>query len=79
MNMKLICVDECGGEFEVETYTIGNDLDEDYLELWKERKIEKARERFPEARRFYFEDRRDWNRICRAIWENPSLEFDDFY
>ena len=48
-------VDECGDEVKVETFNVGNDLDEDYMELWKDRKIEKARESYPEAQRFYFE------------------------
>ena len=48
-------VDECGDEVKVETFNVGNDLDEDYMELWKDRKIEKARANYPEAQRFYFE------------------------
>lgn len=48
-------IDECGDEVKVETFNVGNDLDEDYMELWKDRKIEKARENYPEAKRFYFE------------------------
>lgn len=61
-NMVLIMVDELGDEVEVARYTIGNDLDEDYIELWQDKKIADAREEYPEAQRFYFEDRRDWNR-----------------
>ena len=61
-NMVLIMVDELGDEVEVARYTIGNDLDEDYIELWQDKKISDAREEYPEAQRFYFEDRRDWNR-----------------
>ena len=57
MEMILIMVDECGDEVEVDRYNIGSDLDEDYVEVWKSMKIEKAREQYPEARRFYFEDR----------------------
>ena len=53
--VDLIMVDECGYEVKVDTYQIGDELDEDYIELWKELKREKARERFPEAQRFYFE------------------------
>lgn len=53
----LIMVDECGDEVVVDTYKIGDDLDEFYIELWKATKIEDAREQYPEARRFYFEDR----------------------
>ena len=55
MKLDLIMVDECGDEVKVETFNVGNDLDEDYMELWKDRKIEKARENYPEAQRFYFE------------------------
>lgn len=55
MKLDLIMVDECGDEVKVETFNVGNDLDEDYIELWKDRKIEKARENYPEAQRFYFE------------------------
>ena len=39
--------DECGDEVKAETFNVGNDLDEDYMELWKDRKIEKARENYP--------------------------------
>ena len=68
-NMILIMVDECGDEIEVRGYKIGNDLDEDYLELWQDMKIEKAREEYPEARGFYFEDRRNWNSmINQMMW-----------
>lgn len=66
-NYILIMIDECGDEYEVDRYKIGNDLDEDYLELWKSLKIEKAYERWPEARGFYFEDRRDWNLMIAAM------------
>lgn len=60
MNMYLIMIDECGDEVEVDSFHIGNDLDEDYLDLWKSLKIQKARDEYPEARGFYFEDRRNW-------------------
>ena len=66
-NMVLIMIDECGDEVEVERFTIGNELDEDYLELWKDKKREEARERYQEARDFYFEDRRNWNRMFYAM------------
>lgn len=59
-NMILIMVDECGNEVEVDRYRIGNELDEDYLEVWKQMKIDKYKDRYPEARVFYFEDRRNW-------------------
>lgn len=66
-NMVLIMVDECGDEVEVDRFTIGNDLDEDYIEMWQDKKIADAREEYPEARRFFFEDRRDWNRQISAM------------
>lgn len=66
-NMVLIMVDECGDEVEVDRYTVGNDLDEDYMLLWKESKIENARKNYPEARGFYFEDRRNWNSMIYAM------------
>ena len=77
-NMILIMVDECGDEVEVERYTVSEDgefkLDEDELEIWKARKIEKAAEDYPEARGFYFEDRRGWGHrinagICGLGWD----------
>lgn len=72
-NMVLIMVDECGDEVEVARYTIGDDLDDDYMEMWKDKKISDAREEYPEARRFYFEDRRDWN---RTIWADINGDYD---
>lgn len=60
--MVLIMIDECGDEIEVNRYTLNLELDEDELEIWKSRKIEKAEQEYPEARGFYFEDRRNWNR-----------------
>ena len=66
-NMILIMVDECGYEVEVDRYTIGNDLDEDYIEVWKSMKIAKVREDYPEVRNFYFEDRRNWNSMINAM------------
>lgn len=65
--MILIMVDECGDEVEVERYTIGNDLDEDWLEIWECQKIQEARERYPEAQRFYFEDRRNWQSMINQM------------
>ena len=55
MKLDLIMIDECGDEVKVETFNVGDELDEDYMELWKDRKIEKARENYPEAQQFYFE------------------------
>ena len=73
--MVLIMVDECGDEVEVNRFTIGDDLDEDYIEVWKDKKIADAREEYPEARGFYFEDRRNWNRM---IWEDINGDYDPF-
>ena len=64
--MILVMIDECGDEVEVERFNIGNDLDEDYIELWKSTKIDKAYERYPEARGFYFEDRSVMRRAVNA-------------
>ena len=64
--LVLIMVDECGDEVEVDRYKIGEDLDEEYMNLWKIMKIEEARENYPEARSFYFEDRRRWSQMIYA-------------
>ena len=70
-NMILVMVDECGEEAEIERFHLGLDLDEDELEIWQARKIDKARQIFPEARDFYFEDRRNWDvEIARQIAED---------
>lgn len=64
--MVLIMIDECGDEIEVKRFRLQLDLDEDELEVWKERKIEKAEQDWPEAQGFYFEDRRGWERAIMA-------------
>lgn len=69
-NMVLIMIDECGDEVEIDRFNIGNDLDEDYIEIWKAMKIDKARQEFEEARGFYFEDRRNWNSMVNAMIYN---------
>ena len=66
-NMILIMVDECGDEVEVARFYIGDDLDEDYVELWIECKISKYREQYPEAQGFYFEDRRSWRHLINSM------------
>lgn len=66
--LVLIMIDELGDEVEVERFNIGNDLDEDYFELWKQMKIDQAREHYQEAWGFYFEDRRKWNYYGGGIW-----------
>ena len=57
--VKMIMVDELGHEVVVDTFAISSELDSDYLEVWEEMKVTKARERYPEAMGFYFEDSRD--------------------
>lgn len=61
-NMYLIMIDECGDEVVHSHYPLSGLLDEDEEQIWKERKVEKAREDYPEARGFYWEDRRNWYR-----------------
>ena len=75
--MILVMVDECGEEVEVEQFEIGADLDEDYLQIWKDMKIQKAYESYPEARNFYFEDRRGWNSAINRMIADPTLDFED--
>ena len=58
--VKMVMIDECGSEIVVDTFPISSELDSDYLEVWEEMKIAKARERYPEAMGFYFEDSRDF-------------------
>ena len=58
-SVKMIMIDECGSEVVVDTFGVSSELDSDYLEVWEGMKIEKARERYPEAMGFYFEDSRD--------------------
>ena len=61
--IKMVMFDECGSEVVVDTFAISSELDNDYLEVWEEMKIAKARERYPEAMGFYFEDSRNVNSI----------------
>ena len=68
--MILIMVDECGDEVEIERFALHLDLDEDELEVWKERKIRKASENWPAARGLYFEDRRHWRAAILADIRN---------
>lgn len=76
-NMILIMIDECGDEVEVARYNVSTDgefvLDEDELAIWQEHKIDKASQEYPEARGFYFEDRRNWSHrinagLCGLDW-----------
>ena len=59
--VKMVMFDECGDEVVVDTFSISSELDSDYLEVWEEMKIAKARERYPEAMGFYFEDSRNFD------------------
>lgn len=72
--MILVRIDECGDEQEVGRFDLHLDLDEDELEIWKSRKIAKAKERYPEARGFYFEDRRNWNSLINMRIEDPTFD-----
>ena len=76
-NYILIMVDECGDECEVGSYTLSLDLDEDELEIWKDRKVEQASEKWPEACGFYWEDRRGWNSMINAMLNDPTLSYFD--
>ena len=77
LTVKMIMVDECGDEFVVDTFSINDDLDEDYMEVWESMKIEKARQRYPEAQRFYFEDSRAIQRLINAEINGWREEDDD--
>ena len=57
--VKMVMIDECGDGVVIDTFPISSELDSDYLEVWKEMKTAKARERYPEAMGFYFEDSRE--------------------
>ena len=75
--VKMIMVDECGDEVVVDTFNINDELDADYVEVWESMKIEKARQRYPEAQRFYFEDSRDLQRLIDAEINGLREEDDD--
>ena len=76
-SVKMIMVDECGDEFVIDTFNINDELDEDYMEVWESMKIEKARQRYPEAQRFYFEDSRNMQRLIDAEINSWREEDDD--
>ena len=59
--VKMVMFDECGSEVVVDTFAISSELDSDYLEVWEEMKVAKARQRYPEAMGFYFEDSRNFD------------------
>lgn len=66
-NMVLIMVDECGDEVEVARYNLSGLLDEDEVDIWKDRKIAQVMDEYPEARGFYWEDRRQWNALINSM------------
>ena len=76
-SVKMIMIDECGDEVVVDTFSINDELDEDYVEVWESMKIEKARQRYPEAQRFYFEDSGDLQRLIDAEVNGFREEDDD--
>lgn len=75
--VKMVMVDECGDEFIIDTFNINDELDEDYVEVWESMKIEKARQRYPEARGFYFEDSRDLQKLIDTEINGWREEDDD--
>ena len=76
-SVKMIMIDECGDEVVVDTFSINDELDEDYVEVWESMKIEKAKQRYPEAQGFYFEDSRDLQRLIDAEVDGFREEDDD--
>jgi len=77
MKVRLIRRDELGDEQVVETFTLGDDLDADYLEVWKDMKIAKAHERWPEAQGFYFEDLDQLQRDVNAAAHDFFGDYED--
>lgn len=76
--VKMVMVDECGDEVVVDTFTISSELDNDYIEVWKEMKIAKAKERYPEACGFCFEDSRDIQSVVDTDVDSEVNGFKDF-
>ena len=76
-SVKMVMVDECGSEIVVDTFSINDELDEDYMEVWESMKIEKARQKYPEAQRFYFEDSRAMQRMIDEEINGWREEDDD--
>ena len=76
-SVKMIMIDECGDEVIIDTFSINDDLDEDYMEVWESMKIEKAKQKYPEAQRFYFEDSRAMQRLINAEINSWREEDDD--
>ena len=85
---RAIVIDECGDEWVADTYRIGEDLDEDYMEIWKSTKVEKVREESPECRGVYLECVSDIRRQAMIAarddmyydpWEDEDYEEEDDY
>lgn len=75
--LKLIMIDELGDEVEVETFKLNLLTDEDEIEVWKDIKVAKYTEMYPEAQGFYWEDRSQWGSIINAMLDDPTLDFED--
>ena len=76
-SVKMVMVDECGSEIVVDTFKVNDDLDADYMEVWESMKIEKARQKYQEAQRFYFEDSRAMQRMIDEEISGWREEDDD--
>lgn len=75
--LKLIMIDECGDEVEVETFNLNLLTDEDEINVWKSVKEAKYAEMYPEATGFYWEDRSQWDHIINSMLNDPSMDFED--
>lgn len=75
--LKLIMIDECGDEVEVETFNLSLLTDEDEINVWKSVKEAKYAEMYPEATGFYWEDRSQWDRIINSMLDDPTLDFEE--
>lgn len=67
LDLRLVMIDELGDEMEIDSFLLPDGLDDFALDLWKTVKEEEARERFPEASGFYFENRSEWNRLINQM------------
>lgn len=54
--LALILVDECGDDMEYGRWEIPANLDDDLMELWKDKKVEKMFDEYPEASGWYWMD-----------------------
>lgn len=74
---KLIMVDECGDEIEVGSFDLHLLTDEDEIRVWKDIKVTKYAEQYPEAQGFYWEDRSQWSSTINMMLQDPTLDFED--